>query len=272
MKKTQIHKQSIRLLQISDTHLFGNADDCLLGLNTHDSCRAVLNHIKQYQNDKNIDFVLLTGDLSQDYSAASYVHISEMINFFKCPVYWIPGNHDSPEVMQQTFAKTFLNPAKHIVTDSWHFVLLNSHKPGSPSGYLAEKEFDYLEECFKQCPDHFGAVVLHHHPVFSNSAWLDTSILINHQDFFERLKKFKQVKVIIHGHVHQVMKGQHNHIATIAPPSTSIQFKPHCEKFTLDEVSPGYQIITFSPDGQFSNEVYRATEFTEKPNFEAKGY
>ena len=39
------HKSTVRILQITDTHLFANVEDTLLGINTYRSYHAVLTNI-----------------------------------------------------------------------------------------------------------------------------------------------------------------------------------------------------------------------------------
>ena len=61
---------TVKVLQISDCHLFSDPDKDLLGVNTAQSFKAVVEAIKE-QNFE-YDFIAFTGDISQDYSAASY--------------------------------------------------------------------------------------------------------------------------------------------------------------------------------------------------------
>ena len=60
---------SALLVQLSDSHLFGEADGALLGMNTRDSLQKVIDLVLAQQPQ--IDLVLATGDLSQDGSFAS---------------------------------------------------------------------------------------------------------------------------------------------------------------------------------------------------------
>ena len=64
------HQDRVSVLQLTDMHLFGNDDERLLGVDTAASFQAVLDAIMQEGRD--IDIVLATGDLSQDYSYDSY--------------------------------------------------------------------------------------------------------------------------------------------------------------------------------------------------------
>lgn len=89
---TQIDPRPHRVVQITDCHLFDGTDGRLLGLNTEDSLRMVLERVEQEQS--HIDVILATGDLSQDGSPSSYQRFQQHLTRFKAPSYWLQGNHD----------------------------------------------------------------------------------------------------------------------------------------------------------------------------------
>ena len=60
----------IKLLQVTDPHLFADEDGELLGINTFDSFRQVLSEIKKSGFESN--YILATGDFVQDNSEAGY--------------------------------------------------------------------------------------------------------------------------------------------------------------------------------------------------------
>ena len=85
------------LVQLSDSHLFAEADATLVGMNTRESLQRVIGLVREQQ--PRIDLLLATGDLSQDGTLASYQHFREMTAPFGVPARWIPGNHDEPQIM-----------------------------------------------------------------------------------------------------------------------------------------------------------------------------
>ncbi len=52
------------LVQLSDSHLFAEADSALLGMNTRESLQRVIELVREQQPQ--VDLLLATGDLSQD--------------------------------------------------------------------------------------------------------------------------------------------------------------------------------------------------------------
>ena len=83
---------TVRVLQISDCHLFADPEKDLLGVNTSESFKSTIQAIKE-QNFE-YDFIAFTGDISQDYSATSYQHFASIISVLNKPVFFLPGNHD----------------------------------------------------------------------------------------------------------------------------------------------------------------------------------
>ena len=97
---------SVLLVQLSDSHLFAEADGRLLGMDTCDSLQRVIALVEQEQ--PRIDLVLATGDLSQDGSLASYQRFRQLTDSLAPQVRWFPGNHDEPAAMQAACAGTAL--------------------------------------------------------------------------------------------------------------------------------------------------------------------
>ena len=78
------NKPSIRLVQISDPHIYANKEKTLLGVNTYQSFSAVLDLIKTDSTPP--DLILLTGDLAQDHSEAAYQLVKEAFESFNIPI------------------------------------------------------------------------------------------------------------------------------------------------------------------------------------------
>lgn len=262
----------MRILQITDTHLFAESNKQLLGINTQHSLLAVLRQVKQESHQP--DVVLLTGDLSQDCSAKSYKTLAKHIQAtFKCPVYWIPGNHDDPKTMASVFAKTKLNNDKVIRTDHWQIILLNSHSPGNVYGFLTKKELAWLDRCLKEYPKLYTLVTLHHHPIPVKSNWVDHLGLKNADVFLKIIDPHKQIRCVLWGHIHQKFETQRRGKVFMSTPSTCIQFKPNQDGFALDAKGmPGYRWITLKNDGTIKTVVKRVKNFDLTIDLASTGY
>ncbi len=102
----------VRILQITDTHLFAEKHETLLGVNTWDSYQSVLDAI--HAESPEYDLIVATGDLAQDQSAAAYQHFAEGIASFRAPCVWLPGNHDFQPAMYSALQDAGISPAKRV--------------------------------------------------------------------------------------------------------------------------------------------------------------
>ncbi len=126
-----------RILQITDTHLFAQKHEALLGVNTWESYQAVLEAIRPHQHE--FDLIVATGDLAQDQSSAAYQHFAEGIASFRAPCVWLPGNHDFQPAMYSALQDAGISPAKRVfIGEQWQILLLDSQVFGVPHGELSE--------------------------------------------------------------------------------------------------------------------------------------
>lgn len=268
----QAEAETVRLLQITDPHLFSDDKSDLLGVNTTQSFQAVIDAICDSSFD--YDLILATGDLVQDHNREAYHHFAKMIKPLKKPLFWLEGNHDTQPQMRQALAiYEQIQPYKHILAGKyWQVILLDSHLEDVPAGELSQAQLDFLQTTLKAHPDRYTLVVLHHNILPTNSAWLDQHSLRNSEELAEVLFPFKQVKALLHGHIHQEVDAIWKGYRIFATPSTCIQFKPNRHIFTLDNIPQGWRELTLLPNGQIETHVKRIKTKNFLPNFYSTGY
>lgn len=262
---------SIRILQITDTHLFAGKSETLLGVKTWDSYQAVLRAI--HSQAKTYDLIVATGDLAQDHSLQAYYHFAEGIAPFGLPCVWLPGNHDFQPAMYSALQEAGISPAKRVIAgDVWQIILLDSQVFGVPHGELSEYQLEWLDHALSQDTARHTLLLLHHHPLPAGCSWLDQHSLRNAGELDEVLGRYPQVKTLLCGHIHQELDVQWNARRVLATPSTSVQFKPHCTNFTLDTIPPGWRWLELHPDGTLTTEVCRIEDAQFSPDTESEGY
>lgn len=265
-----IQSTPLRIAQITDIHLFASETKQLLGLPTAHSFYAVLDQLKKVWPQP--DMLLLTGDLSQDGKPESYQRLVDLLSPLEIPTYWLPGNHDQPVVMQEVLNQACVSPHKSFSAGGWQFLLLNSHVSGCVHGQLSPESLGWLElqlQFNRQRPTLIG---LHHPPFLVNSDWLDGSTLQNSEDLFRVIDRYPQVELVVFGHIHQEFDRQRNGVHYLGSPSTSIQFEPESEKFSLDQVEPGFRLLNLYLDGTFETKIERVAYAHESLNLAATGY
>ena len=262
----------IRLVQCSDMHLFADPASNLLGLNTQQSFTAVLELIAK--ENPQIDLLLNTGDVAQQSTPETYARFLADMQRIQAPYFCIPGNHDLDHAYQQHL-KLEITPTE-VVIGNWCCILLNSTMPDEIAGSFSDTTLSYLSQVLQRQQDKHILIALHHNPLLVGCDWLDQHMLQNSQAFFDTIAPFKQVKLIVHGHVHQQFEQIHKHtdnqVMCMACPSTSIQFKPNCEKFTLDTVNPGYRWFDLYEDGRFETQVSRLKDHHFIVDYQSNGY
>lgn len=260
---------ALDIVQLSDTHLFADLQGQLVGLNTADTLKAVLEQVAQLSPRP--DLLLLTGDLSQDESVQSYTHLRDWLAPLDIPVHWLPGNHDNLPAMAQVLLPPLCSGPAAFCLGGWQFLLLNSQVPGKVYGELSPDTLLWLENNLQAHPDQPTLIALHHPPLSISTPWLDSSRLRNPEPLLELIDRHPQVKLVSFGHIHQEFAAERRGVIYLSSPSTCVQFLPRSPQFAIDPMPPGFRRFMLYPDGQFHTEVMRV-EFSYQFDLAAQGY
>ena len=242
----------------------------MMGIDTERSFLAVLEHA--WRNHEEIALFLMTGDLVQDATVATYQRLKAHLDALPVPCYCLPGNHDDPALIRQTLVDGNIYFDSQVLLDGWQIVCLDSTISYSPGGYLPESQLNLLEACLADQPKRHALVSLHHSPLPTGAHWLDTMRLSNAEAFFALLERFPQVKGVVYGHIHQAMDVKHKGLRLLGCPSTCFQLKSDSEDFALDQVPQCYRCIELHPDGNISTEVVRLSSVPPGLDMASGGY
>lgn len=257
---------AVRLWQISDCHCYPDDGQCLewteAPIYPNQSLQAVLAHLSGQQAGHSA--LIISGDLAQEETAATYQRINQLLDTFPLPVYALPGNHDIPALMQQHLGGNTRLP-EHIVFGAWHGLLLDTSTPQRPDGELTPAQLQRLEWQLQQLgATDFAIIFMHHHPIDINSAWMDRMGLQQRERFWALLAAFPQVKAVFNGHIHQAFTGQYTfpdgrNVPVFGTPATCVQLKPVNPVFAFDHNRPAWREITLFPDGTLATAVHYLT-------------
>lgn len=275
--RTHIHPhkttrtRSLRVVQISDFHLFANTEDRLLGVETYAALQGVIADIQTHAGE--IDLVLATGDISQDGSKQSYEHAQQLVQRLAAPTLFLPGNHDSLDTMQSV-----LGAQMPAVTDieGWRIVALDTHVAGTDEGFLAESQLALLAEAAQT--EQRVLVAMHHNPVPMGSAWLDPMMIANTHRLLALCEAHPQIEALVWGHVHQAMDtvlavgAERRRVRLLACPATCLQFAPQTAQFGVDTVDPGYRLLDLPTEGALKTELVRVSGLGIQPDLSSRGY
>jgi 3',5'-cyclic-AMP phosphodiesterase len=238
----------IRLLQITDTHIFESEDADFDGVDTSASLTAVINEIAE--KEKQSDLVLVTGDLVHDPVVDAYSKLLCLLQELNTPTFCLPGNHDDPDLMHSTLNHSNVHTSKIISTEYWNIILLDSFLKESHSGRLEVEELEFLNKSLQAMSGKHVLLAIHHPLVSIGSVWMDAMRLQNPEDLFSLLDRYANVRGVIWGHNHQEFRADREGLTLYGSPSTCVQFKPNSEHYIKDHLAPAYSVLLLHKDGQ----------------------
>jgi Icc protein len=243
----------LRVLHLTDPHLYADPDGALRGTVTADSLQAVLDHYGT--SDWCAHRVLVTGDLIHDDSADAYERFRDLLSPLKLRVHCVPGNHDIADLMRPVCARPPFSYCAWEEVGDWLLIGIDSCVNGEAGGAVSDEELERLSETVTRSAARHVMVFVHHPPIPMGSRWLDTVGLANGRALLERLRSLGRVRALAFGHVHQEYDATHEGIRILGTPSTCRQFKPRSDNFAVDERPPAYRRIELGTDGQVDTQL-----------------
>ena len=253
--------QSIRLIQFSDMHLFGDAAGRLRGVASLPALQAAISdaHRRCHQPDA----VLLTGDLVQD-DPEGYRWIRHVFGNSRVPVLCLAGNHDLPDHMRAALSGPPFTIGGATEFGRWLIVMLDSWVANDAGGRLGEAQLSKLRNILQTHRNHHVLLCLHHHPIAMRSGWLDQVGLSDADEFMALIREHANVRGVLWGHVHQSLDSFIHGVRFMASPATCAQFLPRSEDFAIDSRPPGYRVLELMPDGAIATEVCWLESYAER--------
>jgi len=242
---------TLRVLQVTDPHLFASREDTLRGCATWQSLNDTVDHY--LARDWRADIVYLTGDLVQDDSREAYRNLRAAIDRLDLPVYVVPGNHDVPRLMAEELPD--YRNCSTLDAAGWRLIGIDTREEGSASGRIGADELGRLATLLESAGGRHVAIFLHHPPVDVGSAWLDGIGLLDRDAFLAVAGRHPAARLIVFGHVHQVVDHQAAGLRIVGTPSTGRQFRPRSQEFAIDDRPPAYRRLELSSAGVVATEI-----------------
>ncbi len=244
----------MRIIQLTDCHIYGDAASSFDGINTRKSFERVVEEIQKVNQP---DLVVGTGDLSMDGSPQSYTWLHRRLVKIDAPTMLIPGNHDQQDELASVAGSKCYLKYSSLTSDFWCFHFINTAHAGSHSGRILDSDLSALSSNLRDNRKMYHAIFMHHPPVRVGSIWLDDIGLMNVTEFWRSIEHVPNVKLIVCGHVHQELDIVRNNVRVLTSPSTCLQFKPLTQKYSADALEPGFRVIDFLADGLIATHVIR---------------
>ncbi|NJN99655.1 MAG: hypothetical protein HC875_38920 [Anaerolineales bacterium] len=224
--------------QISDIHIssFGDYEEILSGR----AASFLATVIADLNQQTDLDFVLLTGDLFNTPEAPNVTMFQQVIQTLHKPYYIIPGNHDRRNADQNEgltrhdFARLFnpqvkarpVDPAAQngywsvTVKPEVQLIGLDSIRDADWGGIIDSTQMEWLEQELLAHAAKLIVLAVHHPfhplaPVDFDPRW-SNFVCDNGPEVLALLDRYPQVKLVLTGHHHQTkadMLGQRLHLA-----------------------------------------------------------
>jgi len=190
-------------------------------------------------------FCVITGDIAAERGKmGEYASFKRIIAELKIPYFTVPGNHDDSRVFGFTAAKSSAGRGGVLFEHCSHlYFLLDSSVRGKLSGWIDERQFEWLRKELDERPDRPALFFLHHSMGgCSPGKEKPRYPLLNARRFIQFLERYPQVKLVAHGHSHHSCLRQRKHFLIMSTMSTANGFSPESDV-------PGYRIIEVMKDG-----------------------
>jgi 3',5'-cyclic AMP phosphodiesterase CpdA len=251
--------ENFSFIQITDHHLLEREDALREGFCPGHSLRMVMRHIAQ-NTARKADFIVSTGDLVEPDTDATYqcavkllgiaspaalpgpqkVNVEGLKNF---PMYFLPGNHDSRDLMTRYLFPQSQPPKLYNFTFTHKGVQFVFMDWGPESkAHLFPETKDFLAKALKA--DAPSVLVTHQHVKRIGSRWLDDFLADNLDEFWDVVLPDKEkVLGILSGHVHITYEEEYRGVPIYGLRSTAFPFA-RVDEIQMIIVPPQYRFVS----------------------------
>lgn len=233
---------TLRILHLTDTHLYGNDSRHYDVVDTEAHLRMALARVA----DRAFDLVVCSGDVSEDGSVASYERVRNILEPWATArgarTIYAMGNHDdrasfravlgegqpgvpvhtpaiaadppqteqaaqATEAAQAGQAAEAAQADRQVVSvterDGWRTIVLDTTVPGAGYGKLSEAQLDFLADAVQSPAGHGTIIVMHHPPVAAETELLQ-ALALDERSATGLWDRIRDtdVRAILSGHYH----------------------------------------------------------------------
>lgn len=249
-------KTQYRVAQITDSHLMATADGYYKQVQPAQHLAAIVAQLIIEQPDA----VLLTGDVTQDHTRASYQLLSDLMAPLNCPVFCLPGNHDDIAELEWLCQHAPFRPERSVQLAGWQLLLLNT-KGETPAGVFGVAQQQWLASQCQRSAAKALWLFCHHHPIPLNQ-FIDKHGQQQQAELWQLINAEPRIRGIAHGHAHYAHQQYVQGVNVVGCPASSVQFLPTSDWQTIDN-GPQWCDWTFNADASV-NWQFRRLALTEK--------
>ncbi|WP_410012341.1 metallophosphoesterase [Sodalis sp. C49] len=243
----------MKIIQITDSHLRSTPGATIHGYNTYEGLTSVIDVIIDHHNFA-CEALLVTGDISDDGSHASYRLALQQMKRLSLPIYYLGGNHDNAINLAAVFgAEKNVGKIEALLCDDWQFICVDTVQNNQDSGFLSAQAQETLRRQIAGGEKNNIALFMHHHPVAVGIPLVDDCMLLNGEDIIALCQAHDEIKALCCGHAHTEYQEIQNNCMISVCPATSFQWQDGARTL-LTENKRGFNILEFGA-------TYQATTF-----------
>ena len=243
------------------------------GFSPGHALRLVMRHISDNVADK-ADFIISTGDLVEPDTDESYQCAVKLLGIkapatlpgpqkinveglYDYPMYFLPGNHDSRELMTRYLFPNSESPGLYnftFVHKGVQFIFMDWGPESKAHLFPETKEF--LAKALQA--DLPSVIVCHQHVKRIGSRWLDAFLANNLEEFWEVVTDpgvKEKVLAILCGHVHITYEEEYKGVPILGLRSTAYPFAK-TDEIQVILAPPHYRYVNIQ-NGILTSRIYK---------------
>lgn len=241
------------IAHISDLHVLAPGELAYGIVDTQPMVERAIAHIANLAPD----LVVITGDLVHNVQLAEYQQLAAMLKDLTMPVYLLPGNHDSRELIRQVFTHhSYLPPTgclQYTVEDyALRLIMLDTQVPGEGRGELDADRLNWLDQQLSAQPERATLLFMHHPPFATGIDLMDGLGLTGHEALAQIVQKYDCIQRIGCGHVHRPVQTIWAGTLAYTVPSpvhqVSLDLSGEVQAATFTMEPPAYQLHLWEPE------------------------
>ena len=252
---------ALTFIHLTDLHLTATEATAINEQYPARKLRLVLDRIRTMEITP--AFFLITGDLVNDGQPAEYAMLNTLLpqlQRFGVPVLLGMGNHDARVPFRQTVLREDGGDSQQpyyysIEIGGVNVIMLDSQIPGEVAGHLGADQLAWLADELAK-PVRVGHLIaLHHPPVRSTVALLDTMVLTNPADLAAIVAQHDNVLGILSGHIHFNHVARFQQTFSFTTPAVLYTIDPGVQKNLRTLSGSGFAIGTVRNGQLFMNTI-----------------
>lgn len=248
----------VRFAQISDVHL-DKKNVGAGGRMLKESVPLLEEAVSRINEEKNIDFVVFTGDMINTPSRSMFMRFISIADKLKPHWYWTTGNHDVGGAFSKSRLARIMDGTNHIPPNNaknqpcysfkvkkFVFLFMDGviEDRITANGLFPPEQLRWLEAQLKANRDSY-VVIFQHHPVVE-PFHSKTHYVLNAQQYLNVIDRYDNVVAVMSGHYHATKIKMRNNVAHISTPAL-VQYPNAFRLITLkavgDDVELSYEFI-----------------------------